>query len=115
MNLATKIEAHSKLLMVACTELRIETDRLYELAKENARGARRVTNYSDLQAITANVARLGVQLDLLVQMEYYNLADAIEDDPEPVANCGCVYHAEEGIPCPHDIALKHNNIRRIYP
>mgnify|MGYP003394444004 CR=1 FL=1 len=21
------------------------------------------------------------------------------------ANCGCVYHAEEGIPCPHDLAL----------
>ena len=21
------------------------------------------------------------------------------------ANCGCVYHAEEGRPCPHDIAL----------
>ena len=22
------------------------------------------------------------------------------------ASCGCVYHAEEGIPCPHDLALK---------
>ncbi len=23
----------------------------------------------------------------------------------PVADCGCVYHAEQGILCPHDIAL----------
>jgi hypothetical protein len=22
------------------------------------------------------------------------------------ADCGCVYHAEEGTPCPHDIALQ---------
>ena len=22
-----------------------------------------------------------------------------------IADCGCVYHAEEGIPCPHDLAL----------
>lgn len=27
------------------------------------------------------------------------------DDIAGKANCGCVYHAEEGIPCPHDIAL----------
>ena len=26
-------------------------------------------------------------------------------DDYPLADCGCVYHAEEGIPCPHDVAL----------
>ena len=25
------------------------------------------------------------------------------------ANCGCVYHAEEGIACPHDLELTTNN------
>lgn len=23
-----------------------------------------------------------------------------------IANCGCVYHAMEGIACPHDLALR---------
>jgi hypothetical protein len=23
----------------------------------------------------------------------------------PVANCGCVYHAEQGIPCKHDVEI----------
>ena len=25
------------------------------------------------------------------------------------ADCGCVYHAEQGIPCEHDLALAHRN------
>lgn len=27
------------------------------------------------------------------------------EDIVGIASCGCVYHAEEGIPCEHDIAL----------
>lgn len=26
--------------------------------------------------------------------------------PEPIANCGCIYHAEDGTPCEHDLALR---------
>lgn len=32
-------------------------------------------------------------------------AEQIWEDIVGKANCGCVYHAEEGIPCEHDIAL----------
>ena len=29
-----------------------------------------------------------------------------ESMDKPIANCGCWYHAEQGIPCPHDLALR---------
>lgn len=80
MNLTSKIEATSALLMVACTELEIETHRIYDLSLATKRGERRVTNYSEIQRMSAHLAKLGAQLALLIEMEAFNLADACEDD-----------------------------------
>lgn len=30
----------------------------------------------------------------------------------PMAACGCVYHAEQGIPCEHDLALRFRHATR---
>ena len=30
----------------------------------------------------------------------------MDQDIIGTANCGCVYHAEQGIPCEHDLALR---------
>lgn len=32
-------------------------------------------------------------------------AEDIQSNIVGKANCGCVYHAEEGLPCPHDVKL----------
>jgi hypothetical protein len=40
----------------------------------------------------------------MVQEGEYALWVKMGDNPR-LANCGCVHHAEEGIPCEHDIAL----------
>lgn len=29
---------------------------------------------------------------------------------DQIANCGCVYHAEEGIPCVHDLQLRARSV-----
>ena len=31
-----------------------------------------------------------------------------------VANCGCVYHAEQGVPCEHDLALADTRERLLW-
>lgn len=39
-----------------------------------------------------------------VRIEVRGDSDVVKD--YPLANCGCVYHAEHGIPCKHDLALR---------
>ena len=35
-----------------------------------------------------------------------DVAEALAENPAGKARCGCVYHAEQGIPCEHDLALR---------
>ena len=52
-----------------------------------------------------NLAKTGFAIDYA----QYRRLDAT---PEAgIANCGCVYHAEQGIPCDHDIALAEERIK----
>ncbi len=42
----------------------------------------------------------------IVPANHFARREMNEDNPAGTAKCGCWYHAEQGIPCEHDLALQ---------